>query len=211
MLGPESRLNKDFASAALRPPLAMEGSAAKRQRTDDAAEKTAATTPPVEAQTVGSMPTILPPCTHEVALPPDYHPPESEKEAGLGDIHHPEYSGRMAKEFPFKLDAFQQMSISCLERRESVLVSAHTSAGKTAVAEYAIAMAFRDKQRVIYTSPIKALSNQKYRELETEFGDVGLMTGDVTISPNAGCIVMTTEIMRSMLYRGSEVMREVAW
>lgn len=79
------------------------------------------------------------------------------------------------------------------------------------VAEYAIAMALRDKQRVIYTSPIKALSNQKYRELLIKFKDVGLMTGDVTISPNASCLVMTTEILRSMLYKGSEVMREVGW
>ncbi|GAW07422.1 antiviral helicase [Lentinula edodes] len=66
-------------------------------------------------------------------------------------------------------------------------------------------------QRVIYTSPIKALSNQKYREMLAEFGDVGLMTGDVTINPSATCLVMTTEILRSMLYRGSEIMREVAW
>ncbi|CAI5494381.1 unnamed protein product, partial [Closterium sp. Naga37s-1] len=117
----------------------------------------------------------------------------------------------MAKTYPFELDPFQATSVACLERRESVLVAAHTSAGKTAVAEYAIAMAFRDKQRVIYTSPLKALSNQKYRELSEEFSDVGLMTGDVTIAPNAACIVMTTEILRSMLYRGSEVLREVAW
>jgi ATP-dependent RNA helicase DOB1 len=59
----------------------------------------------------------------------------------------------------------QHVSVACLERGESVLVSAHTSAGKTVVAEYAIAMALRDRQRVVYTSPIKALSNQKYREL----------------------------------------------
>ncbi|KAL8235151.1 hypothetical protein R6Q59_021251 [Mikania micrantha] len=72
-------------------------------------------------------------------------------------------------------------------------------------------MAFRDKQRVIYTSPLKALSNQKYRELSQEFSDVGLMTGDVTLSPNASCLVMTTEILRGMLYRGSEVLKEVAW
>ena len=64
---------------------------------------------------------------------------------------------------------------------------------------------------MIYTSPIKALSNQKYRDLVEGFQDVGLMTGDVTINPNASCLVMTTEILRSMLYRGSEVMREVAW
>ena len=61
-------------------------------------------------------------------------------------------------------------------------MAAHTSAGKTAVAEYAIAMAKRDGQRVVYTSPIKALSNQKYRELQQEFSDVGLVTGDVTIN-----------------------------
>ncbi|CBK21972.2 uncharacterized protein [Blastocystis hominis] len=72
-------------------------------------------------------------------------------------------------------------------------------------------MSLRDHQRVIYTSPIKALSNQKYRDLEQEFSDVGLMTGDVTISPNASVLVMTTEILRSMLYKGSDILREVAW
>lgn len=116
-----------------------------------------------------------------------------------------------ARVYPFTLDPFQDTAISCIDRSESVLVSAHTSAGKTVVAEYAIAQSLKAKQRVIYTSPIKALSNQKYRELLAEFGDVGLMTGDVTINPDAGCLVMTTEILRSMLYRGSEVMREVAW
>ncbi|TKS84321.1 Superkiller viralicidic activity 2-like 2 [Collichthys lucidus] len=78
-------------------------------------------------------------------------------------------------------------------------------------AKVCIALALREKQRVIFTSPIKALSNQKYREMYEEFQDVGLMTGDVTINPTASCLVMTTEILRSMLYRGSEIMREVAW
>ncbi|KAL9377287.1 hypothetical protein Peur_031407 [Populus x canadensis] len=117
----------------------------------------------------------------------------------------------MAKSYKFELDPFQKVSVACLKRNESVLVSAHTSAGKTAVAEYAIAMAFREKQRVIYTSPLKALSNQKCRELHQEFQDVGLMTGDVTLSPYASCLVMTTEILRGMLYRGSEILKEVAW
>jgi len=116
-----------------------------------------------------------------------------------------------AKSYSFQLDAFQQEAVNCLERRESVMVAAHTSAGKTVVAEYAIAMALRDKQRIIYTSPIKALSNQKYRDLQDEFNDVGLMTGDVTINPHASCMIMTTEILRSMLYRGSDVSREMAW
>ncbi|KAF5787691.1 putative RNA helicase [Helianthus annuus] len=148
-------------------------------------------------------------CVHEVAVPNGYI--SSKDETIHGSLSDPVYNGKMAKTYPFVLDPFQQISVSCLERKESVLVSAHTSAGKTAVAEYAIAMAFRDKQRVIYTSPLKALSNQKYRELSQEFSDVGLMTGDVTLSPNASCLVMTTEILRGMLYRGSEVLKEVAW
>ncbi|KAJ3820120.1 ATP-dependent RNA helicase [Lentinula raphanica] len=116
-----------------------------------------------------------------------------------------------AREYKFTLDPFQQVSIYAIQRNESVLVSAHTSAGKTVIAEYAIAQCLERKQRVVYTSPIKALSNQKYRDMVAEFGDVGLMTGDVTINPSATCLVMTTEILRSMLYRGSEIIREVAW
>ncbi|MCE3050348.1 Helix-loop-helix protein 2 [Datura stramonium] len=148
-------------------------------------------------------------CVHEVAVPSCYT--SSNDETLNGTLSNPVYNGKMAKIYPFKLDPFQEVSVACLERKEAVLVSAHTSAGKTAVAEYAIAMSFRDKQRVIYTSPLKALSNQKYRELSQEFSDVGLMTGDVTISPNASCLVMTTEILRAMLYRGSEVLKEVGW
>lgn len=139
---------------------------------------------------------------HQVALPPDYdYVPISE--------HKPPVEP--ARTWPFTLDPFQQVSVASIQRNESVLVSAHTSAGKTVVAEYAIAQCLKNNQRVIYTSPIKALSNQKYREFLADFGDVGLMTGDVTINPTATCLVMTTEILRSMLYRGSEIMREVAW
>ncbi|KAG2211896.1 hypothetical protein INT47_004583 [Mucor saturninus] len=139
---------------------------------------------------------------HQVAVPPNYpYVPISQ--------HVPPVDP--ARVYPFTLDPFQRVAVSSIERNESVLVSAHTSAGKTVVAEYAIAQCLKNKQRVIYTSPIKALSNQKYREFTEEFGDVGLMTGDVTINPQASCLVMTTEILRSMLYRGSEIMREVAW
>ncbi|XP_023546254.1 DExH-box ATP-dependent RNA helicase DExH10 [Cucurbita pepo subsp. pepo] len=160
-------------------------------------------------ETVSNRRSLTRTCVHEVAVPAGY---TSTKDESLhGTLSNPVFNGTMAKTYPFTLDPFQQVSVSCLERNESILVSAHTSAGKTAVAEYAIAMAFRDKQRVIYTSPLKALSNQKYRELSQEFKDVGLMTGDVTLSPNASCLVMTTEILRGMLYRGSEVLKEVAW
>ncbi|XP_020090364.1 DExH-box ATP-dependent RNA helicase DExH10 [Ananas comosus] len=148
-------------------------------------------------------------CIHEVAVPHNYT--SLNDESIHGTLYDPVYNRKMAKTYPFELDPFQSVSVACLERKESVLVSAHTSAGKTAIAEYAVAMSFRDKQRVIYTSPLKALSNQKYRELSQEFSDVGLMTGDVTLAPNASCLVMTTEILRGMLYRGSEVIKEVAW
>lgn len=156
----------------------------------------------LQAQKEGAAVVLSHQVRHQVALPPDYdYIPISQ--------HKP--PEKPAREWPFTLDPFQQVSIASIERNESVLVSAHTSAGKTVVAEYAIAQCLRNNQRVIYTSPIKALSNQKYREFMAEFGDVGLMTGDVTINPTATCLVMTTEILRSMLYRGSEIMREVAW
>lgn len=145
-------------------------------------------------------------CLHDVSFPPGYVPPSSS--TGTAGA---EADAKPAKEFPFTLDPFQSEAIKCLDNGESVMVSAHTSAGKTVVALYAIAMSLQNKQRVIYTSPIKALSNQKYREFKEEFSDVGLMTGDVTIDPNASCLVMTTEIWRSMQYKGSEITREVAW
>ncbi|KAL7669245.1 hypothetical protein ACOME3_009910 [Neoechinorhynchus agilis] len=102
--------------------------------------------------------------------------------------------------WPFELDEFQKQAILCLDRSECVLVAAHTSAGKTVVAEYAIALTLAHKTRCFYCSPIKALSNQKYREFRRTFGDVGLVTGDVKINPDAGCVIMTTEILRTMLY-----------
>jgi ATP-dependent RNA helicase DOB1 len=156
----------------------------------------------LQAQKDGAAVVVSHQVRHQVALPPDYdYVPIS--------AHKP--PEKPARTWPFTLDPFQQVSIASIERNESVLVSAHTSAGKTVVAEYAVAQCLKNNQRIIYTSPIKALSNQKYREFTAEFGDVGLMTGDVTINPTATCLVMTTEILRSMLYRGSEIMREVAW
>ena len=141
-------------------------------------------------------------CLHDVVRPPGWTP---DPNARVYDEKNP------AKVYPFRLDTFQQKSVEVMEQGESVMVAAHTSAGKTVVAEYAIAMALRDGQRVVYTSPLKALSNQKFRELKDEFGDVGLMTGDTVINESASCLVMTTEVLRSMLYRGGEVMREVGW
>ncbi|KAL8688678.1 MAG: hypothetical protein Q9218_005471 [Villophora microphyllina] len=158
----------------------------------------------LQATQEGTAVTLSHQVRHQVALPLD-------KEINYIPISQHKRPEKPAREWQFKLDPFQEVSIASIERGESVLVSAHTSAGKTVVAEYAIAQCLKNNQRVIYTSPIKALSNQKYREFAAEFGDVGLMTGDVTINPTATCLVMTTEILRSMLYRGSEIMREVAW
>lgn len=120
---------------------------------------------------------------------------------------------RMAKSFPFALDGFQKACIACVEQCDSTLVAAHTSAGKTAIAEYAIALCCRESARAIYTAPLKALSNQKYRALSEEFGTskVGLMTGDVTLNPDASVVVMTTEVLRSMLYNNASVVAEAKW
>ncbi|KAF8628226.1 hypothetical protein AX15_004008 [Amanita polypyramis BW_CC] len=117
----------------------------------------------------------------------------------------------MARKYPFELDTFQKQAVYHLEKDESVFVAAHTSAGKTVVAEYAIALAERHMTRTIYTSPIKALSNQKYRDFKQTFSSssVGILTGDVQINPEASCLVMTTEILRSMLYKGADLIRDV--
>ncbi|KAM0953407.1 putative RNA helicase [Dioscorea sansibarensis] len=116
----------------------------------------------------------------------------------------------MALEFPFELDTFQKEAIYYLEQGESVFVAAHTSAGKTVVAEYAIALASKHCTRAVYTAPIKTISNQKYRDFCGKF-DVGLLTGDVSLKPEASCLIMTTEILRSMLYRGADIIRDIEW
>lgn len=81
---------------------------------------------------------------------------------------------------------------------DSVFVAAHTSAGKTVVAEYAIALAMKHMTRAIYTSPIKALSNQKFRDFKTTFGaeNVGILTGDVQINPEGACLIVSGRSLR---------------
>ncbi|RZB54411.1 helicase SKI2W, partial [Asbolus verrucosus] len=117
----------------------------------------------------------------------------------------------MAYEFPFELDTFQKLAILQLEQHNHIFVAAHTSAGKTVVAEYAIALSQKHMTRTIYTSPIKALSNQKYRDFKKGFKDVGLITGDFQINQTASCLIMTTEILRSMLYCGSDITRDLEY
>ncbi|KAM7542974.1 hypothetical protein Aperf_G00000015638 [Anoplocephala perfoliata] len=115
-----------------------------------------------------------------------------------------------AFEWPFELDTFQKQAIICLENNQSVLVAAHTSAGKTVVAEYACAMCKRRGSRAIYTSPIKALSNQKFRDFRRTFGeDVGLLTGDIKVATKSSILVMTTEILHNMLCNSADTIRDL--
>ena len=104
--------------------------------------------------------------------------------------------------FPFQLDEFQQRAIAALEAGRSVVVCAPTGSGKTLIGEYAIYRALARDRRVFYTTPLKALSNQKLRDFREIFGtnQVGLLTGDVSINRDAPILVMTTEIFRNMLY-----------
>jgi len=114
--------------------------------------------------------------------------------------------------YDFKLDAFQQRAIDAVEAGHSVLVSAPTGAGKTLIAEYVMARCLNRGRNVIYTAPIKALSNQKFREFQVLFPNrVGIVTGDVSIQPNAPLIIMTTEIYRNRLLEQRGGFNEYSW
>jgi len=104
--------------------------------------------------------------------------------------------------FPFELDNFQREAIAALDAGKSVVVCAPTGSGKTLIGEYAIHQALLRGRRVFYTTPLKALSNQKLRDFRQQFGTemVGLLTGDISVNRDAPILVMTTEIFRNMLY-----------
>ena len=106
---------------------------------------------------------------------------------------------------PFELDEFQQQSLDAVDRGSSVVVAAPTGSGKTIVAEYAVHLALQDGGKAFYTTPIKALSNQKYADFVALHGgqNVGLLTGDISINGDAPILVMTTEVLRNMLYANS--------
>jgi ATP-dependent RNA helicase HelY len=111
----------------------------------------------------------------------------------------------VAVTYDFELDAFQRKAIAALDAGRSVLVAAPTGSGKTVVAEHAVALALAAGDKVFYTTPIKALSNQKFHDLVRRYGDehIGLLTGDNAINGEAPVVVMTTEVLRNMIYARS--------
>ena len=114
----------------------------------------------------------------------------------------------------FDLDPFQREACASLESGRSVLVAAPTGAGKTIVAEFAVFLAMQEPYaKVFYTAPMKALSNQKFQELVGEYGpeNVGLLTGDTNINSHARVVVMTTEVLRNMLYADSDLLSDLAF
>ncbi|MFA7577115.1 MAG: DEAD/DEAH box helicase, partial [Candidatus Muiribacteriota bacterium] len=110
------------------------------------------------------------------------------------------------------LDDFQEKAVNELENDNSVVVAAPTGCGKTLIAEYLIDHFLQLNQRAVYTAPIKALSNQKYRDFSRLYGDrVGILTGDVSINSNAQILIMTTEIFRNMLFAEKEALEDVKY
>ena len=124
-------------------------------------------------------------------------------------------------QYDFELDKFQKKAVYRVSQFQNVFVAGHTSSGKTVVAEWAIAQSLKRRSNVIYTSPIKALSNQKYRDFKDKFSSseykndsrsiIGIITGDTQVNETASCLVMTTEILRNMIYKSSPYLNDVEW
>jgi ATP-dependent RNA helicase HelY len=115
--------------------------------------------------------------------------------------------------YDFALDPFQLEACAALEAGEGVLVAAPTGAGKTVVGEFAVHLALREGRKCFYTAPIKALSNQKFRDMVERYGadQVGLLTGDNSVNGEAPIVIMTTEVLRNMLYAGSSTLRDLSY
>ena len=105
--------------------------------------------------------------------------------------------------YPFPLSDFQKYAIEAIEKDKHILVTAHTGSGKTLPAEYAIQKFHKLGKKVVYTSPIKSLSNQKFSEFSKKFPEInfGILTGDIKYNPEGDCLIMTTEILRNTLFQ----------
>ena len=115
--------------------------------------------------------------------------------------------------YPFSMDSFQVQGCQALESGKSVLVAAPTGAGKTIVGEFAAYLAIKTGKKCFYTTPIKALSNQKFQDLSAMFGEsnVGLLTGDTSINSEAPIVIMTTEVLRNMIYSASKTLTDLRY
>ena len=122
-------------------------------------------------------------------------------------------AAKFADTLPFELDRFQTDANEALEQGSNVLVAAPTGAGKTVVADFAVYLAQQQNAKAFYTTPIKALSNQKYHDLVALYGPdkVGLLTGDTSINSEADIVVMTTEVLRNMLYEHSTTLQALRY
>ncbi|MEN2741043.1 DEAD/DEAH box helicase [Microbacterium sp. X-17] len=139
-------------------------------------------------------------------------PSPAERYAAAREVRQHPVTADFAASQRFELDPFQIAGCQALEDGRSVLVAAPTGAGKTIVGEFAIHLAMQDPAaKAFYTTPMKALSNQKFRELQEVYGaeNVGLLTGDTSVNGNARVVVMTTEVLRNMLYADSPGLRDL--
>lgn len=120
---------------------------------------------------------------------------------------------RFTAELPFALDGFQRRACAALERGHGVLVCAPTGAGKTVVGEFAVHLALASGGKCFYTTPLKALSNQKHTDLTARYGRdrIGLLTGDMSVNADAPVVVMTTEVLRNMLYADSPALHGLSY
>jgi len=134
-------------------------------------------------------------------------PPAEKFAAAKKRSNHP-LTQEFVDSFTFAFDEFQIAACNSVEDGHGVLVAAPTGAGKTVVGEFAAFLALKQSKKCFYTTPIKALSNQKYQEFVERFGsdNVGLLTGDTNINSEASILVMTTEVLRNMLYQGSSTL-----
>ena len=107
--------------------------------------------------------------------------------------------------YTFPIDEFQQLAFNAIAREENVLVTAKTGSGKTLIGEYQIWQSMNKKKRVFYTTPIKSLTNQKFHDLKKMYPSVGIMTGDIKFAPQSDIVVMTTEILKNLLYKQGSV------
>src|SRR3989442_7352195 len=131
----------------------------------------------------------------------------------MTDPGHADRIDAFASRLPFSLDRFQREAIEALDDGESVLVAAPTGSGKTVVAEFACWLALQSGAKCFYTTPLKALSNQKFGDLVAQHHahNVGLLTGDNSINGEAPLVVMTTEVLRNMLYERSSTLQGLRW